>query len=103
MLRVYEAADLQDAHILLGLLAQAGIQARVFNEHARSGMGDIPFGETYPEVWVEDDRDVLPARKIVAEYQSRAGVEGVVVCSACGEESPGNFAVCWNCGTRLQA
>lgn len=103
MLRVYEASDLQDAHILLGLLKQGGIPARVFNEHARSGLGDIPFGETYPSVWIEDERDLVPARRIVVDYQNQPAVSGTVQCPACGEESPANFAVCWNCGARIQA
>jgi hypothetical protein len=101
MIRVYEAANLQDAHIVLGLLAQARIEARVFNQHAQGGLGDIPFGEAYPSVWIEDARDQERARKIIDDYQLKAEATGTVRCSACGEESPGNFAVCWNCGARL--
>jgi hypothetical protein len=26
---------------------------------------------------------------------------GTVVCRACGEESPANFDLCWNCGRAL--
>lgn len=101
MIRVYEAADLQDAHIVLGLLAQARIPARIFNEHARGGLGDIPFGETYPSIWVEDERDEERARKLVEDYQTKADVSGTVKCPACGEESPANFQTCWNCGTQI--
>lgn len=101
MLRVYGAADLQDAHIVLGLLLQAGIAARVLNEHARGGLGDIPFGEAYPEVWIDDDADREQARRIIAAYQARPVDVGVRFCSACGEQSPGNFDVCWNCGALL--
>lgn len=103
MIRVYQAANLQDAHIVLGLLAQARIEARVFNEHAQGGLGDIPFGETYPGVWIADERDQDIARKIIAAYQSKAETGAAVRCPACGEESPGNFAVCWNCGAKIPA
>jgi hypothetical protein len=101
MIRVYEAANLQDAHIVLGLLAQARIEAKVFNEHAQGGLGDIPFGEAYPSVWIADERDQERARDIIRGYQAKPEASGTVLCPACGEESPGNFAVCWNCGARL--
>jgi len=101
MFRVYAAADLPDAHIVLGLLQQAGIEATVLNEHARGGLGDIPFGEAYPEVWIENERDLARARGIVAAYQAKPVEAGTRHCPACGEESPGNFDVCWQCGTKL--
>jgi hypothetical protein len=101
MLRIYGAADLQDAHILLGLLRQAGIAALVLNEHARGGLGDIPFGEAYPEVWIEREADRERARRIVEAYQAKPVDAGVRYCAACGEQSPGNFHVCWNCGATL--
>jgi hypothetical protein len=101
MIRVYEAANLQDAHILLGLLTQARIGARIFNEHAQGGLGDIPFGETYPSVWIEDERDLKRAREIVADYQGRASVSGTRTCAVCGETSPANFETCWNCGANF--
>lgn len=103
MIRVYEAADLQEAHIVLGLLAQARIEASVFNQHAQGGLGDIPFGETYPSVWIADERDQRLARKIIDDYRSEPEVAGSVWCPACGEESPGNFAVCWRCGAKISA
>lgn len=101
MRRIYGAADLQDAHIVLGLLRQAGIEARVLNEHARGGLGDLPFGEVYPEVWIDNDEDRERARRIVEAYQAQAVDTGVRHCPSCGEESPGNFDVCWNCGAKL--
>jgi hypothetical protein len=103
MIRVYEAANLQDAHILLGLLTQARIPARILNAHAQGGLGDIPFGETYPGVWIEDERDLPRARQLVADYQSQPVAAGTQTCVACGEESPANFHTCWNCGASLSA
>lgn len=101
MVRVYAAADLPDAHIVLGLLRQAGIDARVLNEHAWGGLGDIPFGEAYPQVWIADEADLPRARSIVAHYQAKPPAVGARRCHACGEASPGNFELCWQCGARL--
>lgn len=101
MRRVYTAADLPDAYILLGLLAQQGIAARVFQEHARGGVGELPASETWPEVWVEDDRDFERARAVVHDYEGTQGVQGSRRCPHCGEESPASFKLCWNCGGTL--
>lgn len=101
MRRVYTAADLPDAHILLALLRQQGIAARVLNEHARGGLGELPFGATFPEVWIEDDADFERARAVVRDYEARAPEERTVRCAGCGEASPADFDVCWNCGAKL--
>jgi hypothetical protein len=101
MIRVYGAANLQDAHIVRGLLQQAGIDATVLNEHAQGGLGDIPFGEAYPQVWVADERDVQRALAVIGDYQKAPVRAGAVFCRVCGEECPANFDVCWNCGASL--
>jgi hypothetical protein len=98
MFKVYSAATLPDAHMMRGLLAQAGIEARVFNENAVGGMGEIPFTHTYPEVWVVNERDLQPARDLIREFERPAANPGSVYCARCGETNPGNFQTCWNCG-----
>lgn len=101
VIRVYSAANLQDAHILLGLLLQAGIAARVLNAAAQGGLGEIPFANTYPEIWIERERDREAARGVVEafEHAPRGGPNRR--CPACGEESPGNFELCWQCGEAM--
>ncbi|MEO1765893.1 DUF2007 domain-containing protein [Thiobacter aerophilum] len=101
MRRVYSAADLADAHILLGLLIQRGIAARVLQQHARGGLGELPFAETAPEVWIEDDADFERARAVVRAYETAHNEAASRRCPACGEASPASFDVCWNCGGRL--
>ena len=39
MRRLCSAANLPEAYLLKQLLEQAGIEARVFNEHAQGGLG----------------------------------------------------------------
>ncbi len=101
MRRVYTAADLPDAHIVLGLLHQQGIAAQVLGEHARGGVGELPFAETYPEVWVERDEDFDRALAVVRGYEAAQPDTGEVRCAVCGESSPAHFGVCWNCGAKL--
>ena len=101
MLRVYRASDLPSAHLLAGLLRRSGIDARVLNENAQGGLGDIPFGEVYPEVWIVHPQDKLSAQRIIAEFERAPADAGLVFCRDCAEENPGNFELCWKCGARL--
>lgn len=97
MTRLYVAAHLPEAHLVRGLLQAAGIEARVFNEYAPGGLGDLPAAAAYPEVWIEEERDFARARGIVENYERRRPVAGTRTCPACGEDSPAGFELCWQC------
>ncbi len=101
MIRIYRAASLPDAHLLRALLVQLRIDACVFNEHAQAGAGELPLTEVYPEVWLMDGRDLERAREVIREFEAPEPVRAPRHCSACGEGSPGNFQVCWNCAGPL--
>ncbi|MEK7304114.1 MAG: DUF2007 domain-containing protein [Pseudomonadota bacterium] len=101
MQRLYSAANLPEAYLVRGLLAAAGIEARVFNEYAGGALGELPFAEAAPSVWVEEERDLPRARQVVATYENAAAAPGVTRCGACGEENPHDFAVCWQCQRAL--
>jgi len=97
--KLYRAANLPDAHILRALLVQAGIQAHVFNENAQGGLGQLPFTEAWPEVWVSEDHDLGRAQEIVQAFECSPEVIASVRCPACAEENPTSFQLCWSCGT----
>jgi hypothetical protein len=97
MQRLYSAANLPEAHLVRGLLAAAGIEARVLNEYAGGALGELPFAEVAPSVWIEEERDLTRARKVVATYESAESVSGTMRCNTCGEENPCDFAICWQC------
>lgn len=98
MQKLYSAENLPDAYLLLHRLQRAGIEARVLNEHAQGGMGEIPFTHAYPEVWLVEPADAERARTIVAEHERREPPGRPHVCGVCHEESPGGFELCWRCG-----
>jgi hypothetical protein len=103
MKRVYCAANLPDAHLVLHLLTAEGIAARVFNENLQGGLGDIPFTHTYPEIWLENDRDFARARELIKARELTPADTETTICAKCGEENPRNFQLCWNCGEGLAA
>jgi hypothetical protein len=101
LIRIYSAANLPEAHLLMGLLADAGIRARVLNEYAQGGMGEIPFPNACPEVWIEREADRERALAVVRTYERRGPDPAPRLCAHCGEENPGSFETCWRCGRSL--
>ncbi|MHB8454917.1 MAG: putative signal transducing protein [Acidiferrobacterales bacterium] len=101
MQKLYTAANLQEAHLIRGMLSAAGIETRIFNEHLQGGLGDIPFTEVYPEVWLDEEADMTLAQRILADYERPMAVRGSRRCSSCSEENPGSFEICWSCGKPL--
>ena len=101
MKRLCRAPSLPDAHILRGVLQQSGIEARVFNENAQSGVGQLPVPDAYPEIWLVNEHDLERAKAVIRVFESAPRVTGSVRCGACGEDSPANFQLCWNCNASL--
>ncbi len=102
MKKLYSANTLMEANIVLDLLEHAYIPARLFNQHAQGGMGDIPFTHAYPEVWVIRDEDYERGKTIVRTYEKTPTITEVINCPTCGEENPRNFQLCWQCNSGLE-
>jgi len=102
MKKLYSANTLMEAHIVLDMLEHALIPAQLFNQHAQSGTGELPFTHAYPEVWVIRDEDYERGRKIVQQYEATPQTNDIIQCPACGEENPANFQLCWQCGNGLE-
>ncbi len=101
MLKVYQAADLPEAYLLLHRFEERRIPARVLNENLQGAVGEIPFTQAWPEVWIEDERDLALAQALVAEFENRPRHTGTLVCNQCGENNPATFETCWHCGDTL--
>jgi len=101
MKRLCKASSLPDAHILRGVLEQAGIRVHVFNENAQGGVGQLPVNEAFPELWLDDETDFERAQRVVREFEEAPRNTGTTRCGGCGEDNPGNFQVCWSCGASL--
>lgn len=97
MFRVCSTTNLPEAHLLRDLLGQAGIEALVFNENAQSALGEIPFAQASPELWVALDGDLNRARDVVQAFRS-APIPPERRCAECGESNPATFDLCWSCG-----
>lgn len=100
MKRIYAAANLADAHIVAGTLAQRGIRVRILNANAAGAIGELPVDAAAPQLWLEDPRDEARARRAIEEFYAQA-LGPALNCPACGEENPPAFELCWSCGKGL--
>jgi len=101
VIRFYIARQRYDAWLVADRLNQAGIRAHIFNQHASSIVGDVPPDVAQPQVWLERECDRERAEIVLRDIESAGARSDNVTCHACGEESPANFELCWNCGDML--
>jgi putative signal transducing protein len=67
MKRVYNAANHIQAHMVMHVLEQAGVQAMVQGEFLQSGAGELPIGNLVGVA--VDDEDVAVAREIIEDWE----------------------------------
>lgn len=92
------------------VLEEADIPCFIKNEFSGNLAGEVPFTETWPELWVHRDRDEQEAKALLqplrdsrlAQTADDASLPAWE-CSQCGELNEGQFALCWSCGTIHEA
>ncbi|MCA1926245.1 MAG: DUF2007 domain-containing protein [Thiobacillus sp.] len=100
MKRVHIAPTLIDAQLAADLLGSLGIPNHIFNVNAAGALGEVPFVNAQPEIWVDDDSQAARAREILARHASMRADEEQS-CPHCGETNPAHFLSCWHCGNAL--
>lgn len=81
------------------MLAEEGVACLVKNDRLSAGIGEIPFIECFPELWVIDDEVYPRARLLLDAWLAQAEDSEAEpwTCSNCGEPSAPQCSVCWNC------
>jgi hypothetical protein len=104
MKRVYRSEWLTDVVHWQNLLEHRGIACTVRHANLMSIVGELPWLEAWPELWVVDDRDESLARKIIAQGRDH-GTGGTTPwqCGRCGERLEAQFTDCWSCGSERAA
>jgi hypothetical protein len=97
--KVHTAESILEVAHLRNLLEQAGIVCCVRNERLAGGLGEIPFVECWPELWVLRNGDALRARGLIDAFREAAPAPGAPDwhCERCGESVEGQFDACWRC------
>jgi hypothetical protein len=98
-------SDQSVTHIgyLRSVLEEAGIACLVKNEQLAGALGEIPFIECWPELWILDDAYRQQAQRLIAAAEAPAEAGEAWQCTNCGETVEGQFAACWQCGTEADS
>lgn len=92
-----QCLTLVEAQHCVNLLNSAGMRAEVRNAYLAGAVGEIPFIEAGPQVWMDERVDPVRARAILDEAR-RAVATPAWRCDGCGETVEGQFTSCWKCG-----
>ncbi|NNE04111.1 MAG: DUF2007 domain-containing protein [Xanthomonadales bacterium] len=98
MIKVFEHFDLAIVGHIKSVLEADGIQTYLKNQYTSGVLGEIPFVEAVPELWVVEDGDVARANALIRGLQltdEMAGPEWQ--CQNCGSTVDGVYGRCWNC------
>lgn len=100
-LHTFNILEKPQAGLLKERLEQEGIACLLRNVELSSALGEIPFLECLPELWVIDDEMYPRARMLLKGWSDMGAQAGEPwTCPGCGETLEGQFDACWNCGRR---
>lgn len=99
MIRIFASINLAEVHHTKNLLESIGIRTILKNEMLASAIGQLPFIECQPELWLVDSGDAERARRLLAEGPLRPGEKSNVWQCGCGEIQEAQFTQCWRCAS----
>ena len=93
---IARADNTLQASIWADTLRAAGIRCELRNTALAGALGEIPFLECAPQLWITNDHEEARAQDIL--QQLRHPVSGPPwQCGACGEYLEPQFGSCWRC------
>ncbi|MEP2774816.1 MAG: DUF2007 domain-containing protein [Luteolibacter sp.] len=102
MKELFRERDITKVTFYQSLLEAAGIPTFIKNENLSTTEG-VSIPDFFPALCVLNDEDFGAAgvliKKHLEETEELYGTE--IICTKCGEVSPGNFGSCWNCQAPL--
>lgn len=98
MIKVFENFDFHRVGQMQSLLESHGIRTFIKNQYGSSVMGEVPFVEVIPQLYILEERDLAAANKLLLLDLPVRAPEEDWVCAECGVDVEGTFARCWKCG-----
>ena len=97
MRKVFTADNLVTVAHYRNVLESEGIRTEIRNQNLGGVVGEVPFTEVWPQLWVRP-LDAQRAREIIDELDA-APVDGEPWrCASCEADNEAQFAACWRCG-----
>jgi hypothetical protein len=98
MIKVFEDFDLSTVGRYQSVLEAEGIETFLKNQFTASVLGEIPFVEAIPQLWILEDADLARARALIRNLGRDEDSTGPDwTCAQCHAEVESVFDRCWNC------
>jgi len=97
MIKVYESFNISQVGQAESLLNSEGIETYIRNEFASSVMGEVPFVEVCPQLFILNAEEEMRAKELLASFENQT-TQPDWQCAQCGSEVDGPFGQCWSCG-----
>jgi len=97
MIKLTSGDSIFDIKHLENLLKANGIECIIKNEHLVGGLGEIPFIECLPELWLIDDKKLKHSKEIISNAHKLHKKNVEWCCKKCNEINEYQFAICWKC------
>jgi len=98
LFKVYENFDISRVGQMQSVLEANGIQTYIKNYYSSGALGEIPFVEICPQLYVLEEADVPRAKKLLQVDLPPEIQASDWVCPECGINIEGQFENCWKCG-----
>lgn len=98
MILVFEDFDFSRVGQMQSLLEAHGISTFIRNQFGSSVMGEVPFVEVVPQLFVLERKDHHRALELLKQHLDSVEASAEWVCRSCGTEVGGQFSHCWQCG-----
>jgi hypothetical protein len=99
LIRVFTNESLVLVSHVKNILLEAGIVTVIKNERLAGALGEIPYLETWPELWVIQSAEAERARGLIKDAMADAPGGHSWICSECSETNESQFGACWRCQT----
>ncbi len=100
MIKVFENFDFSRVGQMQSLLESHDIKTFIKNQYGSSVMGEVPFVEVVPQLYVLEEKDLPRAKELLQLDLPVKQPDEDWVCPECGVEVEGIFDRCWKCGSK---
>jgi hypothetical protein len=98
VIKVFENFDFSRVGQMQSLLESHGIKTFIRNQYGSSVMGEVPFVEVVPQLFVLRESDVRRAIELLQLDLPAEAAGGDWICPECGVDVDAQFGRCWKCG-----
>ena len=101
MIKVFEDFDIMLVGHYQSVLDSNGIDTFMKNQFGTSGVGELPFVEVVPQLWVLNENDAGRAKELIKELHDDESGESMQAwdCPECGTPQEPAFTHCWKCSS----